>query len=219
MDQLYGSGATSALMQPHAYVIALDDTDSRNYKTSQTNLKTTLAQADKWGWPITVWPATDGFGLTDQHWLDIGVQLLDRGAIVKRPGARGCWFSHWRLWQHCVDIDTPIVIMEHDAYITGPWPRDIDLEAAVWKLHRPDGRGERVNTITGAWSCGAWAYTMTPRWARQLMEFSRTHGAQAVDKQLGQAVVPWQYWRENLVPHRPTVRSSTTSPKVVLTDK
>lgn len=200
-------------MQPRAFIIADCDPTSPNYKISQQNLKRTQTQAQLHGWITEVWPAVNGYQLTQADWRDIGVTLLDRGAIVKRPGARGCWFSHWRLWQHCIAVNQPIVVLEHDAGISAPWPKDIDLNHCVWKLHRPDGRGERVNTITGEWSCGAWAYTMTPRFAQQLIDFSRTHGAQAVDKQLGRSVIPWQYWSTDLAPHCPVVRSSTTSPK------
>jgi hypothetical protein len=200
-------------MQPPAFIIADCDPQSANYKISQTNLTTTLAQARLHNWSVTVWPAVNGRSVTAADWQRIGVALLDRGAIVKRPGARGCWHSHWGLWQHCIDLDQPIIIMEHDAYITAPWPEHINLEQCVWKLHTADGRGERVNTITGEWSCGAWAYTMTPKFAQQIIDFSRTHGAQAVDKQLGRSVIPWSYWPTDLAPHKPTVRSSTTSPK------
>jgi GR25 family glycosyltransferase involved in LPS biosynthesis len=201
-------------MQPLTYVISDTDPSSPNYKISRRNLDRTLAQAAQFKWSVTVWPATNGRTLTDQDWQTIGVELLNRGAIVKRPGARGCWHSHWRLWSHCVNIDQPIVILEHDAFITAPWPKTIDLNHCVWKLHGPDGRGERTNTITGEWSCGAWAYTMTPYFARKLIEFSRTHGAQAVDKQLGRSVIPWQYWHDDLVIHKPSVRISTTSGKI-----
>jgi hypothetical protein len=201
-------------MQPKAFVIADCDPLSAHYAISQRNLATTLRQAGVHNWSVTVWPASNGRNISPQDWLDIGVELLPRGAIVKRPGARGCWFSHWRLWAHCVLINEPIIILEHDAYISGAWPSHIDLEQCVWKLHLDDGRGLRKNSITGEWSCGAYAYTMTPNFARAIMQFSRSYGAQAVDKQLGRSVVPWQYWHENLAPHRPTVRSSTTSPKV-----
>jgi hypothetical protein len=199
--------------QPLTFIIADCDSHSPNYPISQRNLAQTLKQAEIHGWQCSVWPAVLGHTVTAEDWQRISVELLDRGAIVKRPGARGCWFSHWGLWQHCVSIDQPIIILEHDAYVTAPWPADIDLDQCIWKLHRPDGRGERINTITGEWSCGAWAYTLTPRFAQQLIDFSRANGAQAVDKQLGRAVVPWQYWSTDLVTHRPAVRSSTTSPK------
>jgi GR25 family glycosyltransferase involved in LPS biosynthesis len=201
-------------MQPLTFVIADVDPASANYTVSQRNLARTLAQAQLHGWAVAVWPAVAGRKITSDDWQRIGVTLLDRGAIVKRPGARGCWHSHWGLWQHCVSIDQPIVILEHDAYITAAWPKNIDLDRCVWKLHQPDSRGLRVNTITGEWSCGAWAYTMTPKFAQQIIDFSRSHGAQAVDKQLGRSVIPWQYWPTDLVPHRPAIRSSTTSPKI-----
>jgi hypothetical protein len=200
-------------MQPKCFVIASVDPYDPHYTVSQRNLAQTLSRAKLHGWSLSVWPATAGHTVTDQDWLAIGVQLLDRGAIVHRPGAKGCWFSHWRLWQHCVDINEPIVILEHDAYITAPWPDDIDLDHCVWKLHLDDGRGQRVNSITGEWSCGAYSYTVTPRFAQAVMDFSRQHGAQAVDKQLGRSVIPWQYWRDDLAPHRPRARISTTSPK------
>jgi hypothetical protein len=200
-------------MQPLTYIIAMFGKDQQA-KTSQANLAKTLDLAQRWQWNVQVWPAVRGVDVTAQSWSDIGVKLLHRGAIQYRPGAQGCWFSHWTLWNHCVNIGKPLVILEHDAAISAPWPDSLDLEHCVWKLHRPDGRGARLNEITGAWSCGAWAYTLTPKWAQQLIDFSRSHGAQAVDKQLGQQVVPWQYWHTDLCPHQPKLRSSTTSPKV-----
>jgi hypothetical protein len=203
-------------MQPRVFVIADCDPRSPHYSVSQRNLARTQAQALLHEWRTEVWPAVNGHAVTSADWKGIGVELLDRGAIVHRPGARGCWFSHWGLWQHCLSTDQPVVILEHDAHINDAWPAGIDLDQCVWKLHGPDGRGERLNTITGEWSCGAWAYTLTPRFAGQLIDFSRINGAQAVDKQLGRLAVPWQYWSRDLVTHRPAVRASTTSPKTKL---
>jgi GR25 family glycosyltransferase involved in LPS biosynthesis len=201
------------MTQPLTYIIADCDANSANYSVSQQNLARTQKKLHEHQWSYQVWPAVNGHSIGADDWSRIGVTLLDRGGIVKRPGARGCWFSHWSLWEHCVAVDQPIVVLEHDAHVNGPWPRNIDLDQCVWKLHRPDGRGERVNTITGEWSCGAWAYTLTPYFARQLIDFSRANGAQAVDKQLGKLVIPWRYWRENLAIHKPAVRISTTGPK------
>ena len=199
-------------MQPATYIIAETDPTSPHYLSSQRNLTRTLERANQFGWTVSVWPATNGHTVTDRDWAAVGAKLISWGAIHRRPGAKGCWFSHWRLWQHCIDLDQPIVILEHDAYISGQWPEDIDLTRCVWKLHLEDGRGERVNRITGEWSCGAYAYTMAPRFAKELMQFIRSHGAQAVDKQLGRSVIPWQYWHTDLAPHRP-LSSSTTSKK------
>jgi len=34
--------------------------------------------------------------------------------LVDRPGVKGCFYSHYRLWQHCVRINEPIFIFEDD---------------------------------------------------------------------------------------------------------
>jgi hypothetical protein len=201
------------MTQPLTYIIADCDPHSAHYAVSQQNLARTQQQLDAHQWTYHVWPAVNGRAIGLADWESIGVKLLDRGAIVKRPGARGCWHSHWGLWNHCVTIDRPIVVLEHDAYISAAWPQGINLDQCVWKLHRPDGRGLRENTITGTWSCGSYSYTLTPTFAQQLIDFSRTHGAQAVDKQIGSRAVPWQYWTSDLAPHRPHTPRSTTSPK------
>ena len=198
-------------MQPVTYVIAVVDSSAPGFSVGQANLAATVKTLEKWGWDWQLWPASVP---SEVDWAGLGVELLPRGAILKRPGAQACFHSHFNLWSHCVNIDQPIVVMEHDAHVTGVWPSTIDLDQCVWKLCTPDGRGDRENDYTGTWSCGAWAYTLTPYWAGKLIEFSRSVGAQAVDKQIGSRVVDWSYWTNNLVAHRPAVHRSTTSPKV-----
>ena len=186
----------------------------RNFQLSQQNSRVSLSEARRWGWSVDIWPAVDGFTVDQQSWDQIGVDLLDRGAIVKRPGARGCFHSHFGLWCHAISINEPIIIMEHDAQVLTEWDPSLPLDQCLWKLHTPDGRGDQINELTGLWSRGAWAYTVTPQQAQKLVDFSRTVGAQAVDKQIGSSVVPWSYLDRNMVVHRPSVHRSTTSPKL-----
>jgi GR25 family glycosyltransferase involved in LPS biosynthesis len=40
---------------------------------------------------------------------------------ITTPGIVGCFDSHYRLWQHCVDVDEPIIIFEDDAHLTRPY--------------------------------------------------------------------------------------------------
>lgn len=40
---------------------------------------------------------------------------------TKVSGTIGCFASHYNLWKVCVDLDEPIVIMEHDAVIKSSW--------------------------------------------------------------------------------------------------
>lgn len=37
------------------------------------------------------------------------------------PGIVGCFDSHYRLWQHCVDLQEPILIFEDDAHVIRPY--------------------------------------------------------------------------------------------------
>ena len=34
----------------------------------------------------------------------------------------GCSMSHYLLWRHCIDLDEPILILEHDAVFIAPLP-------------------------------------------------------------------------------------------------
>ena len=38
-----------------------------------------------------------------------------------RPGVLGCFYSHYRLWQKCVELDEPIIIFEDDVLIYRPF--------------------------------------------------------------------------------------------------
>jgi glycosyl transferase, family 25 len=42
-----------------------------------------------------------------------------------RLGVKGCFLSHYSIWLHCIDIDQPIMIFEHDAVILRKIPENI----------------------------------------------------------------------------------------------
>ena len=48
--------------------------------------------------------------------------LIDDHYIAKnnRPGVKGCFYSHYRLWQKCVDLDETICVFEDDVNIVRP---------------------------------------------------------------------------------------------------
>lgn len=41
------------------------------------------------------------------------------------PGIKGCFLSHFLLWERCVSINEPIIIFEHDALMIRPLPANI----------------------------------------------------------------------------------------------
>jgi len=189
--------------QPHCYVIA--------HPTSRV-VNDCIASLKKHGWAFEVFPAVNGHTVTEQTWKSVGVQMSSNGKMPRRPGAQGCWISHWRLWNRCVDTDRPIVILEHDAVVTAPWPTDLDIESTLVKLYTTAEC--KVNPAFGLWSKGSYAYTLTPAQAQRLIDYARTNGAQAVDKHLGEQVLPWRFHSKDLIVLNPHRGKSTTSSKI-----
>jgi glycosyl transferase family 25 len=44
-------------------------------------------------------------------------------SVVKAstPGVKGCFYSHYRLWKRCVELDQPIIIWEDDIVLSRPF--------------------------------------------------------------------------------------------------
>jgi hypothetical protein len=59
-----------------------------------------------WTWPIS----------SAQNGIDFSTGLYKRAyAAADWKKVAACTISHMRLWQHCIDINEPILILEHDA--------------------------------------------------------------------------------------------------------
>lgn len=164
---------------------------------------------DRHGWQYDIFPAVDGRLLTPNHWADIGVSMQG-GKMASRPGAQGCWMSHWQLWNLSVDQQKPLIILEHDAVINAPWPQDLDIEPMLVKLYRH--ADTKFKPLFGNWSKGSHAYTLTPSQAQCLIDFAQNNIAQAVDKHLGDRVLAWRFYHEDLVSLNPRRGPSVTSP-------
>jgi RNA 3'-terminal phosphate cyclase len=100
--------------------------------------------------------------------------------------------------------------MEHDAVVNGPWPESLNIDSQLVKLYRTAEC--KVNPAYGRWSKGSHAYAVTPTQARRLIEYARDNGAQAVDKHLGDLVLPWTFLNQDLVTLNPKRGPSITSP-------
>lgn len=186
--------------QPIAYVIS--------HPTSPV-VADCWASLERHGWHYEKFTAVDGHKLSESSWTNINVAMSELGKMRRRPGAQGCWMSHFLLWQQCVTHQRSIVVLEHDAVVQGPWPRDLDISTHLVKLYSTAEC--KVNQIYGRWSKGSHAYTLTPDQAGCLIDFSRCHGAQALDKHLGDAVLPWRFYQHDLIALNPRRGPSTTS--------
>lgn len=170
--------------QPKTFVIAL-----KNHTISESQLSDCLASAKKFNWIVDIFWGINGNLLTDQSWKDIGVlPLLDK-PTMSQIGTQGCFFSHWALWNKCVELDEPIIILEHDALIQNFWkPIVVD---SVLKLHdhyKP--KKIRIDHDTGRWTTSGHAYCLLPEHAKKLIKFSKDVGGIPVDILIGDKVVP-----------------------------
>jgi hypothetical protein len=189
-------------MSPRAYVVA---------HAGSRVVNDCCASLEQYDWPYEVVAAVDGHTVTAETWHNIGIRLSAQGKMLQRPGAQGCWISHYQLWAKCCQSNQPIIILEHDAVVTDFWPDNIELESNLVKLYTTAEC--KVNPAYGLWSKGAHAYTITPQQAAQLIQHSRLHGAQAVDKHLGSQVLNWTFYSQDLVVLNPNRGPSSTSPK------
>lgn len=189
------------MKNPKAYIIS--------HETSRV-VKDCVESLEKHGWLFEKFNAIDGRIITEKDWSKIGVNMSPTaGKLPNRKGAQGCWFSHWKLWEKCIEEDVPIVILEHDAVILSSWPNDIDLDTCIVKLYRDAPCKTKDNL--GVWSKGAHAYTVTPSQAKNLISRAKTFGASPVDKHIISDFIPWRFFDKDLVKLNPRREKSTTS--------
>jgi len=96
------------------YIISLE-----NNKISQDFTKRCIESCVKIGQDYKIWNAFDGTSgkiITPEHLKNkdyLGWLKLYNVSLT--PTQVACFFSHFSLWCHCIEIDRPIVILEHDA--------------------------------------------------------------------------------------------------------
>jgi len=188
--------------QPKTFVIALKD-----HPISESQLKDCLNSAEKNNWKVEVFWGVYGNTLTPQHWENIEVK-----SYISKPGGEGCWFSHYHLWKRCIELNEPIVVLEHDAIIQSPW-RSLDLGKSLIKLHRhyrKDPMSEKWNhPVCGRWSPSTHAYCITPDHAVILIETAKKIGAYPADVFMGSNIISVELLGEPEVVARQNSYSTT----------
>ena len=169
-------------MNPKTYLIVLE-----KHPPSEQLAAECLISAKKFNWDVEVFPAVNGNTITEQTWLDYGLKISGhRPADLKYKGTQGCFLSHWTLWNRCVDLNTPVVILEQDAIIEGYYPTIPETNGII-KLHPAYNVEE--DTISGTWTSSTHAYYIEPKTAKHVIEFVKNNGWMAVDVLLGSNVV------------------------------
>lgn len=156
------------------------------------------------------------------HGKDTALHYEKTGVLAKkkmkkgRLGVLGCFFSHFYLWLTCIELDEPLIVLEHDGFIIKPITDDILHEFDdVLKLDRLDPYSKSYNKNlkkeedleleiqkytnlnpknpdkigTGNYFKGAYAYIIKPSGAKKLVEHIKEHGHVTADQQIGDWVV------------------------------
>ena len=111
------------------------------YRSNPTNNRKEI----NYTWPKS--PVEDG--------IDFSTGIYKRAyAAADWRKVAACSISHMRMWQHCIDLNEPILILEHDAYFTDRfYYRKIAL-CGKEDIHKPnrdgiDSKGEWTGGICG----------------------------------------------------------------------
>ena len=155
------------------------------YPKSMTQAQFAIKSGQQAGWNLELFSGTDG---ANADLLAYGVTINQQDAkcrdMMLLPGVRGCFLSHWRLWNLCSALNEPIGIFEHDIeFVSGPpnikFAHVLKLEGFLLKKPRP----------AGAWYEGARAYILNPVGAKLLVAWVQKHGALPADVNIGLDIV------------------------------
>lgn len=162
-----------------AYIITV-----KGNENSERYSKQCQESCEKVDMPYVVWDAYDGIGTpsyikTPEHLENNAV--MDMIKITDHYMTRGevaCALSHISLWAHCVKIDKPIVILEHDSIMLNRFHTHASYNSIVylggqewayknWGIYPiPPHASEGPNYL---FICRAHAYSIDPVMAKNLI--------------------------------------------------
>lgn len=161
----------------NTYIISLE-----NNELSQKFTERCIDSCNKVGQTYKIWNAFDGISgkiiipkhLEDKHYLS-WLKLYNTSLT---PTQVACFFSHFSLWCHCIEIDSPIVILEHDAIMVEKYDFYNAYGVIVYLGSHEQAHGSHLSAIPphatdydGHWRsiCRAHAYSIDPVSAKNLV--------------------------------------------------
>ena len=61
----------------------------------------------------------------EYHLQHLNLKLMEKRKKTMSLGHFGNFFSHYYLWLHCLEIQQPLLILEHDGYMIRQLPENI----------------------------------------------------------------------------------------------
>jgi GR25 family glycosyltransferase involved in LPS biosynthesis len=141
-----------------SYIICLSKIEAS--LTTATNLKQRLEEFDM---PAELFEGTYGndavkimneqgrtihpFGIKGPSAIATETAIEDNGKISS-PGVRGCFLSHYRLWQKCAELNEPIIIWEDDIVLSRPYKPVDWQDVLVVALGHPKKSERYIDYLT-----------------------------------------------------------------------
>ncbi|NBP58120.1 hypothetical protein EBU71_16610 [bacterium] len=183
--------------------------------------KECVEQAAKFGINVEVFPAIHG-NERKEHFKKLGLKPWKDH--VMKVGAYGCMLSHYYLYQYCLEIDEPLLVLEHDGYLLEPiepWILEQFEDVLKLDIYSPykgvynskieesrnvelvithDITGIHRKMVYGWYTWGAYAYILKPSGARKILDKIKTSGYLKADWMLATKVLTVS------IPSRPLAR-------------
>jgi len=146
---------------------------------------------------------------------ELGIRPFSEGMKKGRLGVKGCFLSHYSLWLHCLEINEPILICEHDAMFLDYLPVNINdmfeeflildpfnkfsksyvndhsqshcNDQSVIEYNNPSSR--KKYGVTSEYAMGLQAYIIKPSAVKKLQEAINSTGYLPADMQCNKETI------------------------------
>jgi GR25 family glycosyltransferase involved in LPS biosynthesis len=180
----------------------------KNNNQSIKMLNDCLESASLFGWNIEIFWGVNKDNITANTWKAVNLVPSLDSKFQRRIGAQGCFLSHYQLWQQCLELNEPLIILEHDAIINSTVPY-IKTDYELVKLHQ-QVKKPQFDHYTGSWSVGSHAYYIAPSGALKLINWAKNNFGYHVDKMLGTNLIKYKYLDTDVVSLNKNNKSTIT---------
>jgi glycosyl transferase family 25 len=193
-----------------SYVIRL-----KNIETSETLAADCVQSGKAHGLDINLFDGIYGQENIDFQTEKLNVRPWKKKLKKGRLGVKGCFLSHYSLWLKSIELNEPLIIFEHDAYILQPLPQNLEtmfdeflildpfnkfsssyLEKHLEAKNNPQQIIEYTNTesrkkygIDTEYAMGLQAYIIKPKAAIKLKQSIFETGYYPADMQCNKGII------------------------------
>ena len=173
------------------------------YASSVTLAEHAFSTGRAHGWNIELFSGVDGATVANNaDWAKYNIKINQDNKkcakMLEKPGVRGCFLSHWKLWHLCVELAEPIGIFEHDVEFLKSPLTNFEFN----ELLRLEGFEKQKPKVAGDWYEGTRGYLIKPAAAIKLIQWVQQNGCLPADVNLGSNIINIELDNNSLVRDR-----------------